>query len=199
MEYLSNKTYMFDFVYDSEPIGELVFENTRITFRNLNFTDVQGALAFQESIEDQLPPPEDFVRLTRFELIESIHRDIAIGAFDGEALVGVCVLIRPRKSERNLATCLRRIEFNAVDTLTYDIVLIHPEYRRKGIQSWFINHAVEEAASMNLSTILAVASPRNIASLNSFRKNGFREAGPHVTIFGGKERVVLVRKLPFTS
>ncbi|MFO7852282.1 MAG: N-acetyltransferase family protein [Bacteroidota bacterium] len=67
---------------------------------------------------------------------------------------------------------------------------IDEKYRRKGIGSSLMEHAISKAPEYNFKTFIAILLAHNEASIRLLEKFGFKEWGrlPRVADFNGKER-----------
>jgi len=67
---------------------------------------------------------------------------------------------------------------------------IHSKFRKKGIGTELMNHAVKQAPEHEFKTLLAILLTHNEASIALLEKFGFKEWGrlPAVADFDGKER-----------
>jgi phosphinothricin acetyltransferase len=66
---------------------------------------------------------------------------------------------------------------------------IHEDYRRQGIASRLISHAVERGPSLGLKALFAILLDINTSSVGTLEKLGFRKWGhmPNVADFDGRE------------
>ncbi|MCL4502509.1 MAG: N-acetyltransferase family protein [Deltaproteobacteria bacterium] len=64
--------------------------------------------------------------------------------------------------------------FKRAAEITYFIL---PQHTRQGLGTAILELFVEQAASLNIDTILACVSSKNLESLKFHLKNGFRECG----------------------
>ncbi len=73
-------------------------------------------------------------------------------------------------------------------------VYVSPDHRRSGVGRALLEHAIERAPSLAVSTLLGVVFAHNPASIGLFASAGFAEWGrlPGVTELDGVERDVLI-------
>lgn len=66
---------------------------------------------------------------------------------------------------------------------------VHPDFKRQGIGSKLLLHALEEARKRKYKSIFAIILDRNIASIQLLIKNGFSKWGhlPGIADFDGEE------------
>ncbi|MGE5390042.1 MAG: GNAT family N-acetyltransferase, partial [Deltaproteobacteria bacterium] len=193
-EYLQNKLYMYDPgfdrpVYTSIPSSPVHSGN--IVFQRVLFPHMKEIMALQEACYTVGTPQEDYYPLNRDELLESMHRDLCIGAFAEEKLIGFNILIKNHETKRNLMVAHQKTAKNAFKALTFDIVFVHPEYRNLGIQKQFIDIAKKKMKDWGASCILAATATSNIASKKNFLNSGFIIVDPEATFFGGLPRLLL--------
>lgn len=137
--YLKEKLYMYDRGYEYKKIGNIFIEEFQIELRTLTFQNVSEMLQMQsESIPEDLND-QDFYPLQRSEAIEAMHKDYCIGAFADNKLVGFCILILNDNTTRNLAIDAKvKKMYDYRKVLTFDYVIVHPDYRRRGIHKSLI-------------------------------------------------------------
>lgn len=73
-------------------------------------------------------------------------------------------------------------------------VYVHESFRRRGLGAHFLQKAIDEAPSLDVSTLLGVIFAHNEPSLRLFAKFGFARWGelPKVAILDGIERDVVI-------
>ena len=189
--YLKEKMYMYDRGYRYQVIGNQQMAGKTIQFRTLAFPDITAMFNLQNLAMPKELSSAEFFPLQRSEAIESMHKDCCIGAFDQEKLVGFCVLIPDDGTKRNLSIATKQNKVKHSQTLTFDFIIVHPEYRRQGLHTAFIHHAISFAKSVNATTILAATSANNEASLQSFLSFGFKVLKKDVKLYNGRSRVLL--------
>lgn len=131
---------------------------------------VEAALSLQEAVLPHIKVPGLFQPLSREELLDSVRHDTLWGLYDGESMVALCMLVHNRDTDRSLAPDAGRP--NAA-CITFDGVLVHPEYRGFGIQRLFLSLAAEKAATLSAGTVLATVAPENKYSRQNFSAAGF--------------------------
>ena len=129
-----------------------------------------------------------YVNTTRQELIEALHKDYVVGAYDGDRLVGVATFIDNRKTDRNLGS---KMGFAWEKCFTFDAVFVHPDYRGCGLQAEFIEIAKAKAKLDGATSIWCTVSPNNPYSHKNFTKNGFTVYKKGVPMYNGYIRDVL--------
>lgn len=188
-QYLKDKLYMHDFLSKpAEPALALDVRGEAFTLRQLSFEYMSRILSLQEECVRMLPSPDMFCPLTRDELMESLHLDMAVGVFasDGE-LAAVAVVVGNRVSARNLAADTGH---RPAGTLTFDAVMVAPRWRGFGLQRVLVKWAIDKAATMDVSAVLTTVSPDNSHSLNNFAALGFKKIDSAVK-YGGLQRDIL--------
>ncbi len=188
-EYLDNKMYMHDTAGTSnEKPVQFEERGKKFTLRRLGFQDLSEIMRLQAIVVDALPDKSLYFPLTRDELLESLHLDILEGIFnDKSELIAFSLTVAPRNGNRNLAASL---SVNPTETLTFDVVMVHPHWRGFGFQRLLVKHSVESMNSTVAIRILATVAPDNRHSLDNFLAVGFRIADTQ-TKYSGLTRHIL--------
>lgn len=187
--YLKNKIYMHDISGD-KPCIYGSFENKGKTFvcRRLRFEDMSDIMQLQKKVVDTLPDKSLFYALKRDELLESMHLDLLEGVFTQQGqLVAVALIVSPRAGDRNLASSTGDTQSA---TLTFDVVLVDPEWRGYGFHKFFLDRVISSMETVGAVKILATVSPDNRHSLDNFLARGFRIVDTQVK-YGGLKRHIL--------
>lgn len=192
-EYLDKKFYIFDKEPDLKHYPDVTIRSGEvIKLRELDFHDLTPILKLQEIVYQSMPDQSMLAPLTREELIESLHLDFLIGAFNPEnELVAFTLLVANRKGKRNLASD-GNLDWHKCATL--DMVMVHPSYRGNGFQQILINTVVESACNEQIQYILATVAPDNAHSLDNFKKLGFVVTIPNLSKYGGLQRALLLKQ-----
>lgn len=192
-QYLKDKLYLKDesFTRDTVCCG-LSCKGRTIKLRLLRFKDVWNIIRLQEEIQKGADS-EIYCPLTREEILESLHLDTVLGAFDeDEELLGVAVMVSNRKSQRNLAQDFHKAPESV---LTFDAVFVSPRARGLGLQRKFVAMAKELAIKSGIRYILTTVSPSNKFSLDNFEATGFETVSEY-NKYGGKRRRLLCCVIP---
>ncbi len=187
--YLKKSVYMTDSLNKESHSETIVTDGQEFVVRELGFEDLSHLLALQDEIVAGLPDKNLYCPLTRAELIESLHLDIAYGVYSpSRELVAFSVIVSPRISDRNLAHGLDG--FDESDTITFDAVAVIPEFRGFGLQQNLVKIAKRLAKDCGVHEILTTVSPYNLHSVNNFNKSGFKTHS-RVSKYGGLDRLIL--------
>lgn len=189
-KYLKEKIYMYDKGYIPVSLDIRVPKDDSLVARTLMFEDLPAMLDLQEAALPKELGSDAFFPVTRIEAIESIHRHHVVGLFHQQMLVAWCILVCDDDTDRNLAVAVNLRDVAIHDVLTFDYVAVHPDYRRRGIHHALIDYAIGYAKKKRKAVILAVTSPKNIASRNGFVRKGFEIINPSIPLYGG-ERLLL--------
>ncbi len=192
-QYLKGRLYLKDESFATDTVCcDLSCKGKTIKLKSLRFRDVWSIIRLQDEIQKSTDS-EIYCPLTREEILESLHLDTVLGAFDEDGeLSGVAVLISNRKSSRNLAHDFQKAPENV---LTFDAVFVSPRSRGFGLQGKFVDKAKEIAAKSGLRYILTTVSPSNKFSLDNFEANGFETVSEYQK-YGGKLRRLLCYFIP---
>ena len=171
-EYLENKLYMHDIAGAAiDKVTIIESDNRQFTIKRLGFQDLSAIMALQESVLAALPDKNLYFPLTRDELLESLHLDTLEGVYnDKEEIIAFSLVVSPRIGSRNLASSLSA---SPDETLTFDVVMVHPIWRGNGIQRILLARAIESMEQVNATRILATVAPDNTHSLDNFLASGF--------------------------
>jgi GNAT superfamily N-acetyltransferase len=142
------------------------------------------------SLEARSINPETFAAITREEFLDSIENDLVLAARHGKKIAALCVLVRPRASERSLAPDVGA-EYSA--TATFDGVIVAPEERGAGLQRLFLGIAEDMAREWGAWHLAATVSRHNAPSRENFRRMGFTELC-EVPKYGSR-RIIVVKDI----
>lgn len=192
-QYLKDRLYLKDESFATDTVCcDLPCKGKTVRLMSLRFRDVWSIIRLQEEIQKGTDS-EIYCPLTREEILESLHLDTVLGAFDEDGeLSGVAVLISNRKSSRNLAHDFQKAPENV---LTFDAVFVSPRSRGFGLQRVFVDKAKELAAKSGVRYILTTVSPSNKFSLDNFKAGGFETVSEYQK-YGGRLRCLLCYVIP---
>ena len=165
------------------------FKSENVTFKYLNKNDIPMILAFQ----DENTTPDVFVKITNEEFTESVEKDYVIGAYNENELVGFCLMIVNRETDRNLAPDIKE---SCIDTATFDAVVVSKSFRGHALQKRFINLSCEIAKTLNPKPrfMSATVSPDNFFSKRNFLQSGFIIKDKKEK-YGGNMRLVVAKEI----
>ena len=187
-EYMKEKMYLVDNGVEKHLYREIDREGRRITVRDVWFDEMSKVLKLQKLVHDAMPDGEMYVDTTRSELIESLHMDYVLGAYDGDKLIAVANVIDNRSCDRNLG---QKCGKKPSDCYTFDAVFVHPEYRGLGIHKELLQVAKAQAKAEGVSSIWSTVAPENTYSYANFEKEGFYAYKKGVSMYGGHTRDIL--------
>lgn len=139
--------------------------------RQLKGTDLAAALGLQEAIMAALPNRMWFVPSDAQELEAVIGRGEAFGFFARERLVGYGAF--SPWHVRGAAAYAGKLGLPVENTYDVRDVMVHPDFRRRGMQSAFLCLFEETARAMDGMALYATVDPGNQASIGGFEKAGF--------------------------
>ncbi len=187
-KYLDEKMYLVDNGVGKHLYRTLDVKDKSILIRDVWFDEMNAVLKLQKLVHDAMADPELYVPTTRSELIESLHMDYVLGAYDGDRLVAVAISIDNRPCDRNLGQkCGKR----PAGCYTFDAVFVHPDYRGLGLQAAFMEVIKCQAKTDGAETIWSTVSPDNQYSYRNFTKQGFYPYKQGVTMYGGHIRDIM--------
>lgn len=187
-EYLKEKMYLVDNGVGKHLYREIKVKDIKIDIRDVWFDEISKVLKLQEYVHNQMANKDLYVDTTRSELIETLHMDYVLGAYDGDKLIGVATFIDNRNCDRNLG---KKFGGKPLECYTFDAVFVHPEYRGLGLQQLFIEVAKEQAQKDGAKSIWCTVSKNNPHSYNNFKNQGFTLYKENVPMYGGHIRDVL--------
>lgn len=192
-EYLDKKLYIFDKEPEEKSFPDVTTRSGEvIKLRELGFHDLTTVLNLQKEVYQAMPDPSQLAPLTRNELIESLHLDTLIGAFNSRGeLIAFTLLIANRKGKRNLASD-GRLDWHKCATL--DMVMVHPSYRGNHLQQKLVVTIIDSTCNESIEYILATVAPDNSHSLDNFKQMGFDVAVSNLSKYGGLQRVLLSKQ-----
>lgn len=187
-EYLDSKMYLVDNGVGKSLYKDFLVKDKEIKIRDAWFDEISAILKLQELVYSGIDNSEIYVNTTRSELIECLHMDYVLGAYDGDKLVAVATFIDNRKTPRNLGATMGE---KASECFTFDAVFVHPDYRGLGLQREFIEVAKQKAMLDGATSIWCTVSPSNEHSHNNFTSSGFYVYKSAIPMYGGHIRDVL--------
>lgn len=187
-EYLRSKMYLVDNGVGKELYRTFEAKGKTLQIRDAWFDEIGAIMKLQKVVYQGISDTTMYVNTTRAELIECLHMDYVLGAYDGECLVAVATFIDNRKTDRNLGA---KMGFDVEKCFTFDAVFVHPEYRGCGLQMEFIKLAREKAKLDGATSIWCTVSPDNSHSHSNFTKMGFKVYKSGVPMYNGYIRDVL--------
>ena len=187
-QYLKEKMYLVDNGVEKHLYRELNKKGVSIHIRDVWFDEMSAVLKLQNLVHENMPDKNMYVDTTRNELIESLHMDYVLGAYDGDKLVAVANVIDNRSCDRNLG---QKCGEKATECYTFDAVFVHPEYRGLGLHSEFIEIAKAQAKIEGVSSMWCTVAPQNVHSYANFEKAGFYAHKKGVSMYGDHIRDIL--------
>lgn len=170
-DYLKNRIYLHDCLQSDDcECSEVTVKDKVFTIQELRFCNLGDILNVQDECVKDLSDSRLYYPLTRDELLESLHLDKIYGAFHDNVLVAVAVIVMNRAGNRNIAG---EAGCDYSCTLTFDAVMVRPQWRGYGLQNVMINQCIKLAEKENIRQIVATVSPDNSHSLNNFINLGF--------------------------
>ena len=174
------------FASDSDTPQSVFLRNRRgaeveLLFRKMDRDCVDSLLEFQSRVVDAIPDGAEkniFESLSREEFEFSLCRDLCIGAYLKNRLVGLLVLLPHPTPAQNLLLDLP--EFHSMDpaeVLVVDAVLVSGEVRGFGLQKTFNQLADCVSRTLGIRWECTVVSPLNFFSLRNTIRSGFRFIG----------------------
>ena len=187
-KYLDEKMYLVDNGVGKHLYKTLAVDGKELLIRDVWFDEMSTVLKLQELIHKGMSDPELYVDTTRSELIESLHMDYVLGAYDGDRLVAISITIDNRACDRNLG---QKCGKKPTDCYTFDAVFVHPDYRGLGLHKAFLEVIKKQAAVDGASSIWSTVSPDNTYSYNNFLDEAFVAYKTRVTMYGDHIRDIL--------
>jgi RimJ/RimL family protein N-acetyltransferase len=168
--------------------------NLRVDIRACGPQDLEEVVALQRAVMGDVAHSELYAPTSREEFEESLRLDHALGAYDGQRLIGYSQLLSLRETSRNLAHDLGDPPEVGRVSATWDGVFVDARYRGYGIMAEFGRIQDGIARAMGAQRILVCVSPENAASLRSIENCGF-ERVREMALYGGRRRLVLQKSL----
>lgn len=133
--------------------------------------DLEALLALQETVLQGLPDPAWFVVSQREEHMETLSRGEVFGCLAGKKLVGFAVL--SPWNVRGKDSYAAKLGESVENTLDVRDVMVHPDYRRRGIHSAFLRLFEETGRITGIRAMYATIAPENLPSVKCFEKAGY--------------------------
>lgn len=143
-------------------------------FKLLNVEYIDQVIKLQDEVIDGLSNSEWLKRTSEedYKMILEDGENICCGVFDSNELIGYCFLQFPKKSflvykKRFLLPFLHN------KCMYFKVVVINEKHRNKGLQSAFLQVALEYAKFYEINRIIATVHPDNKVSNLVFNKSNF--------------------------
>ena len=133
--------------------------------------DLEALMALQETVMDALLNQEWYVASSREEQVENLQNGDVFGCWKGERLVGFSVLTPWTK--RDGKAYAGKVEETVEGTYDLHDMMVHPDYRRRGIHSAFLRLFDETVRALGGRAIYATISLDNVPSIQGFEKAGY--------------------------
>ena len=146
--------------------------------------DGPAMYALMQEMFEHLPDPRWYYGSTQEELEEQARMGFATGIWEGERLVAMNFLVPAHLADHGGYAA--QLGHDSTNSLNYDGIVVAPDYKRRGIQSAFL----ERARKLGYKTIYATVDPENVPSLASFEKAGYVRVAQE-NIFDGRPRVFM--------
>ena len=172
---MEDKFYSF-----TTPCGE------NVAIRPAAAEDIDEMLA----LEARSINPATFQEITREEIEESIALDLALVAATADKIIALNLLLANRESDRSLAYDIGR---DPCEVVTFDGVIVAPEYRGLGLQRRFLAIAEDYAKSLGAGAVAATVAPENLPSRRNFERAGFCELGEFPKY--GSKRIIVIKSI----
>ena len=162
--------------------------------RRCNVEDLPAIADVQEQVISSLEERHIFARTSTDQIEESLRKDFCVGAFCGDKLTAVTIMVVNRVTPRNLGVHLGYDEDRLKSCATYDSTFVLPQFRGYGLQRLFCEMRDEEALRLGCKEALATVSPDNSVSLGNMRANGL-EVLTEKVMYTGVRRYIVCKKL----
>jgi GNAT superfamily N-acetyltransferase len=162
-----------------------------IDFRRATLDDIDAVMELQRIMYEALPDKDLYAPYTREEHLTALREDVCFMAECNGKTAGYSVLIpNDPDNPRNYGHYLGYDREQMAKTASFDLTMVAPEFRGRGIQRIFnklrTGVAVENGATEGLTTI----SPDNPYSYRNFLVLNF-EIIEQREMYGGKQRYIL--------
>ncbi|MDO4483570.1 MAG: GNAT family N-acetyltransferase [Clostridia bacterium] len=143
-----------------------------LTFRPLTTADLPAVMAMQTCIFAHLPNPRWYFGSTEDEFRHDIENHLSIGAFDGDTLAAFALASFGEQAPD--ISYAAKLGEDPAHTLDYRDVMVGPDYRRRGIQSFFLRHWDEVARQNGCTALYCTVDPENVPSYAAVEKAGYK-------------------------
>ena len=133
--------------------------------------DLAAVLNLQNQMMDALPDPLWYVLSTRQDQEENLARGDIFGCRQGKTLVAFSVLTP--WNARGEKAYAHKLGQPVEDTFDIHDLIVHPDFRRRGIHSAFLQLFEEIARTLNGKALYATIAPDNVPSVAGFEKAGY--------------------------
>lgn len=154
----------------------------------LTEADAPAMHALMQEMFLHLPDKRWYYGSTLAELAEQARMGNAVGIWQEGRLVAMNILVPAGRAHHGGYAAV--LGLNDPDSLNYEDVIVAHDYRRRGIQSAFL----QRACSLGYPAIYATVDPDNLPSLSSFEKAGFQRIALRDT-YDGRPRLFMKLEL----
>ena len=157
---------------NADDIGIRLPDLPGLRCEQLTVRHAEAIMALQGEMLAALPKPTWYYPSPAELFAGCCARGESYGFFSGDMLVGFGTLtpwhIRPRD-------CYAvKVGHDPAHTFDFQDVMVAPDYRRRGIHSALLDAFERHARSLGGAALYCTISPKNIPSVRSFEKAGYR-------------------------
>lgn len=169
-------------------------KNSDLELRRCSVKDVDEIMVLQDQVLSEIEGDKSILRRNDAAMFEQCMKEphLSMGLYDGEELVGICILYDGRGDDEDLSIGLER--FTATCSINLKLIMIRKKYQGMGFQRGMIWISEKIACARGYEYFCATVSPINKYSRNNCLASGFQY--DHTAVkYGGADRDVLVKKL----
>ena len=148
-------------------------ETCTFLIRRCQTDDFADIMALQLSVQESLDDPELCMKMEQAEISESLQFDYCLGAYAGDELAAVTIMVVNRVSPRNYGSWLGYDDEKQRSCVSMDVTMVDPRYRGYGLQKCFVAMREEEARRLGATEAFVTISPDNTHSLRNFVSSGY--------------------------
>ena len=170
---MKNQNFTGDFAENTAFSENIVVENGKnLVLEKMYPSHLPKVMKMQETIMAKLPDPRWYFPSDEGEFLESINTGYTYALMEGEKMAAFAMCIpHTLRQDKSYA---KKCDLPTEGSYDFCDIMVHPDYRKKGIHSFFLTFFHKLAKKEGGTSIYATCDPENAPSFRNFEKAGYR-------------------------